>query len=86
MRGSFPLLLICLTLFGGLPDLPERPKSVRRLSYSSVPGMDTGSRLFHKAQAVIAKQALPARKTQLDRLISFDAGELTFCIGLAFLF
>jgi hypothetical protein len=36
--------------------------------------LNTGSRLFHEAQATIAKQASPERKSQLDRPFSFDAG------------
>jgi hypothetical protein len=35
----------------------ERPKSVRLLPYVLVPGMDTSSRVFHKALSTIAKQS-----------------------------
>ena len=71
----------------------ERPQKVRLLPYFLVPGMDINSRLFHKAQATLVKQAaalssssttLTARKTHLERLFSSPQGmrSLYYWLGL----
>ena len=72
-------------------DLPavgkERPATVRLLPYVDVPGMDVHSRLFHKAQATIAKQASlattassssksPEGKATTERLFNLQHGML----------
>jgi hypothetical protein len=67
-------------------------KSVRFIPYVLVPGMDVNSRLFHKAQATIAKQAHVAassastvsaeRKAHVDRLFNLQQGTLRFLLSL----
>ena len=57
------------------------------LPYVQVPHMDTSSRLFHKAQATIAKQALTAstsspKTSPADRLFTLQQGAFfsSFCL------
>ena len=67
-------------------------KSVRFIPYVLVLGMDVNSRLFHKAQATIAKQAHAAassasassieHKARVDCLLNLQQGELPFLIYL----
>ena len=54
---------------------PERTSKVRLLPYVLVPGMDTRSRLFHKAQATIAKQVVktsPTPPVSAERSVTLD--------------
>jgi hypothetical protein len=60
-----------------------KARTVRLLPYELVPHMDTNSRMFHKAQATIAKQvpaastitsAFTARKARFDRLFNLTQG------------
>ena len=69
----------------------ERPQEVRILPYVLVPGMDIKSRLFHKAQATLVKQAaalssslttLTVHKTHLERLFSSPQGMCLLCYCL----
>lgn len=79
---SFTFRRLSLPLLMPSSDMPvvvkERPKSVRRLPYVLVPGMDANSRLFHKAQATIAKQAsaLPSSSSpaSTERLFNLQQG------------
>ena len=70
MVRPFCSLISCFNWQINALDTPvivkERPKTVRLLPYVLVPGMDTSSRIFHKAQATIAKQtsAVPISSTQ----------------------
>lgn len=59
-EGKLPLKISVSPMLD--PPIPERPKPVGCLSYSAVPGMNTGSHSFHRAQAMIPKQASPERK------------------------
>ena len=67
--------------------IKDCPKTVRFLPYDLVPNLDTSSRLFRKAQAVIAKQAAPSsssssvaldHRASLDRLFNLNQGESYF--------
>jgi hypothetical protein len=68
--------------------IPKKPvasaKSVRLLSYNKVPKMEVTSRLFQKAEAMVAKQAAstprasgsssPTSKMSLERLSGLQQG------------
>ena len=90
----------CLAIFLLTPGHPDplmntkerSDKSVRLLPYVLVPGMDTSSRLFHKAQATISKQvptptpSPPAseHKAHVDRLFSLQQGKSSSFLMLLF--
>ena len=78
------LLFAFLTFY--FPDMSQgttkdRTRTVRLLPYVSVPRMDTNSRLFHKAQATLAKQAAASssaapfdRQAHMERLFNLHQG------------
>lgn len=55
--------------------IQDSTKKVRLIPYRLVPGMATNSRLFHKAQATISKQATaasPSSKASVERLFQLE--------------
>jgi hypothetical protein len=58
-----------------MPDTPA--KATVRLPYVLVPKMDASSRLFHKAQNTIAKQAKAAAAKQTETTSSSPTSSVT---------
>lgn len=96
VRLSWPSAWILLTfthLFSlVMPELDqERTQKVRLLPYVLVPNMDRSSRIFHKAEAILAKQTVSstsssttpaARKAQFERLFRPQQGKSFFLLLL----
>ena len=82
-----PCLSVLHIVIKTFPDAPSAPTSSGHtvcLPYHLVPGMDTHSRIFHKAVATIAKQVIPAppsststvseRKARRERVFDLHHG------------
>ena len=62
-------------------SVQDRTKKVRLLPYFLVPGMDIHSRIFHKAQATIAKQVAAAsvsKSTSTEPLFDLQKGMASY--------